>query len=219
MDVGRFYSATIWTPKEMTLKGIAVRIGEKSEASILFDTELLRVVCGWTGEFLEFNPARYGIIGPPKVGKEIAFHSPRQPGWSREGQFADPRPKPFGPLPRKWAKYRGLHLHGNRVVFEYTVGSKQVVVLESPWIETVGDRRFVTRELEIAPSEEELELLVAEPGSKVELVADAAFVKLTSGGEKSPTTAKVAVHDKTLRLKLLFPVGQVSNLPVLNTAH
>lgn len=91
MDVGQFYSATIWTPKEMTLKGIAVRIGEKSEASILFDTELLRVVCGWTGEFLEFNPARYGIISPPKVGKDIAFHSPRQPGWSREGQFADPR--------------------------------------------------------------------------------------------------------------------------------
>ncbi len=212
MDVGQFYSATIWTPKEMTLKGIAVRIGEKSEASILFDTELLRVVCGWSGEFLEFNPARYGIISPPKVGKEIVFHSPRQPGWSREGQFKDPRPKPFGPLPREWAKYRGLHLHGDRVVFEYTVGPKQVVVLESPWMETVGDRRFVTRELEIAPSEEELELLVAEAGSKVELVADAAFVKLASGGLKSPITAKVAAHNKTVRLKLLFPVGQVSNL-------
>src|SRR5690349_16723791 len=49
MDVGRFYSATIATPQEMTLKGIAVRIGENSEAAVLFDTELLRVVCGWSG--------------------------------------------------------------------------------------------------------------------------------------------------------------------------
>ncbi|MFM9966249.1 MAG: DUF6797 domain-containing protein [Planctomycetaceae bacterium] len=207
MDVGRFYSATIWTPKEMTLKGIAVRIGEKSEASILFDTELLRVVCGWTGEFLEFNPARFGIIGPPKVGKEIAFHSPRQPGWSRDGQFRDPRPKPFGPLPREWAKYRGLHLHGDRVVFEYTVGPQQIVVLESPWVETVGDRKFFSRELEIAPSASELELLVGETGSKVELVADAAVVTLDRGDGNRPITAKVAPHDEVVTLKLLFPIS------------
>ena len=212
MDVGRFYSATIWTPKEMTLKGIAVRIGEKSEASILFDTELLRVVCGWTGEFLEFNPARYGIIGPPKVGKEIAFHSPRQPGWSREGAFKDPRPKPFGPLPREWAKYRGLHLHGDRVVFEYTVGPQPVVVLESPWVETVGDRKVFTRELEIAPSTSELELLVGETGSKVELVADAAVVTMDRGDGNRPITAKVVPHDKVVTLKLLFPISASSVL-------
>ncbi len=215
MDVGRFYSATIWTPKEMTLKGIAVRIGEKSEASVMFDTELLRVVCGWSGEFLEFNPARYGIIGPPKVGKEIAFHSPRQPGWSREGAFKDPRPKPFGPLPREWAKYRGLHLHGDRVVFEYTVGPKQIVVLESPWVETIGDRKFVTRELEIAPSDSEMELLVAEGGSQVELVADAAIVTLNRGDTKSPITAKIVAHDKAVRLKLLFPISANSTASVL----
>ncbi len=215
MDVGRFYSATIWTPKEMTLKGIAVRIGEKSEASILFDTELLRVVCGWTGEFLEFNPARYGIIGPPKVGKEIAFHSPRQPGWSREGTFKDPRPKPFGPLPREWAKYRGLHLHGDRVVLEYTVGPKQVVVLESPWVETVGDRKFFTRELEIAPSASELEVLVAEAGSQVELVADAAVATMDRGDGNRPITAKVVPHDKVVTLKLLFPISANSASSVL----
>ena len=217
MDVGRFYSATIWTPKEMTLKGIAVRIGEKSEASILFDTELLRVVCGWTdnGKFLEFNPARYGIIGPPKVGKEIAFHSPRQPGWSREGAFKDPRPKPFGPLPREWAKYRGLHLHGDRVVFEYTVGPQQVAVLESPWVETVGDRKFFTRELEIAPSTSELEVLVAEAGSKVELVADAAVVSMDRGDGNRAITAKVVSHDKVVTLKLLFPISANSASSVL----
>ena len=204
MDVGRFYSATIWTPQEMTLKGIAVRIGEKSEASILFDTELLRVVCGWTGEFLEFNPARYGIIGPPKVGKEIAFHSPRQPGWSRDGAFQDPRPKPFGPLPREWAKYRGLHLHGDRIVFEYSVGPKQVVVLDSPWIETLGDDKVFSRELEIEPSDTDLEVLVAAAGTPVKLVCEPNVAVLDRRAEQ-PITAKVAKHDQPVRLKLLFP--------------
>lgn len=209
MDVGRFYSATIWTPKEMTLKGIAVRIGENSEASILFDTELLRVVCGWTGEFLEFNPARYGIIGPPKVGKEIAFHSPRQPGWSSAGQFTDSRPKPFGPLPREWAKYRGLHLHGDRVVFEYTVGPKPVVVLESPWIETIDDEKVFSRELEIEASDTELELLVTSAGEPVKLICEPNVATLEKR-EDRPITAKVAKHDQPVRLKLLFPFSAKS---------
>lgn len=209
MDVGQFYSATIWTPKEMTLKGIAVRIGEKSEASILFDTELLRVVCGWTGEFLEFNPARYGIIGPPKVGKDIAFHSPRQPGWSREGQFNDPRPKPFGPLPREWAKYRGLHLHGDRVVFEYTVGLQQIVVLESPWIETIDGEKVFSRELEIAASDTELELLLTSAGELVKLICEPNVATLEKQ-EGHPITAKVAKHDQPVRLKLLFPFSAKS---------
>ncbi len=209
MDVGRFYSATIWTPNEMTLKGIAVRIGEKSEASVLFDTELLRVVCGWTGEFLEFNPARYGIIGPPKVGKEIAFHSPRQPGWSRARNFADPRPRPFGPLPREWAKYRGLYLHGDRVVFEYTVGPKQVVVLESPWIETIDDEKVFSRELEIAASDTELQLLVTSAGEPVKLICEPSVAMLDKR-EGHPITATVAKHDQPVRLKLLYPFSATS---------
>ena len=206
MDVGRFYSATIWTPQEMTLKGIAVRIGEKSEASILFDTELLRVVCGWSGDgkFLEFNPARYGIISPPKIGAEPAFHSPRQPGWSRDGEFRDPRPKPFGPLPREWAKYRGLHLHGDRVVFEYTVGPKQIIVLESPWIETLGEEKVFSRELEIEPSDTDLEVLVAAAGTPVKLVCDPNVATLNQHADR-PITAKVAKHDQPVRFKLLYP--------------
>jgi cytochrome c2 len=210
MDVGRFYSATIATPQEMTLKGIAVRVGEKSEAAVLFDTELLRVVCGWpVGEgknFLEFNPARYGIIGPPKPNGPIAFHSPRQPGWSRDGEFRDPRPKPFGPLPREWAKYRGLHLHGDRVVFEYTVGSKQVVVLESPWIEAIGEEKVFSRELEIAPSDTELELLIAVAGTPVNLVCEPNVATLDRRDGR-PITAKVAKHDQSVRLKVLLPLS------------
>jgi glucose/arabinose dehydrogenase/cytochrome c553 len=216
MDVGQFYSATIWTPQEMTLKGIAVRVGEKSEGAVLFDTELLRVVCGWdaSDKFLEFNPARYGIIGPPKVGSTPAFHSPRQPGWARDEKFDDPRSKPFGPLPREWAKYRGLHRHGDRIVFEYTVGPKQVVVLESPWIETLGNEKVFSRELEIEPSDTELELLVASAGTPVKLVCepDAATLSRKDG---RPVTAKVAKHNRTVRINLLLPLSANSASLVL----
>lgn len=208
MDVGQFYSATIWTPHEMTLKGIAVRIGEQSEGAILFDTELLRVVCGWSGgTFLEFNPARYGIIGPPKVGKDIAFHSPRQPGWARDGKFDDPRSKPFGPLPRDWAKYRGLHRHGDRVVFEYSVGPKQVIVLESPWLETLDGEKVFSRELEIEASDTKLELLVAERGTPVKLVCDENVATLEQNDGKSPITVTVPPHTQAVRLTLYFPAS------------
>ncbi len=217
MDVGRFYSATIWTPTEMTLKGIAVRVGEKQEASVLFDTELLRVTCGWSGEFLKFDPARFGIIGPPRIGAPPVFSSPRQPGWTHEGSWKDPRPKPFGPLPRQWAKYRGLYQHGDRIVFKYTVGLKEVEVLESPWLETIDGSMFITRELEIAPSADELELLVAAAGAKVELVVDATVGTLDRGDGKEPITAKVAKHEQPVRLKLLFPLSVKSVSSVSKT--
>jgi hypothetical protein len=217
MDVGQFYSATIATPQEMTLKGIAVRIGERSDAAILFDTELLRVVCGWSGKFLEFNPARHGIIGPPKIGGTTAFHSPRQPGWSRDGKFDDPRSKPFGPLPRDWAKYRGLHVHGNRVVFEYTVGPNQVVVLESPWIETLGEEKVISRELEIAASDSDLELLVASSGTPIKLICEPNVATLNQHDGR-PITVNVAKHDQPVSLKLLLPSSVKSASSVFQQA-
>ena len=52
MDYGPFVSATVgapWPADNVTLKGIAIRLGKQKDAGILFDTELLRVSAGWTG--------------------------------------------------------------------------------------------------------------------------------------------------------------------------
>jgi hypothetical protein len=54
-------------------------------------------------------------------------------------------------LPAAWAKYRGLHLYGRKVVLSYSVGS--VNVLESPGTVTREGLRFMTRTIEFDKAE------------------------------------------------------------------
>ena len=101
------------------------------------------------------------------------------PGWSKGDDFADPRPLPqgprkadvkpgepffadvpFGPLPRAWAKYRGLYLSGDRVVFAYAVG--EAALLESADLETVGDQTLITRTFNVITPGAASSLLVAD---------------------------------------------------------
>ena len=35
----------------------------------------------WTGGFLKFDPARYGIIAPPQMDGEVQFLSSPDAGW------------------------------------------------------------------------------------------------------------------------------------------
>jgi hypothetical protein len=74
-----------------------------------------------------------------------------------EPLFAD---VPFGPLPRSWAKYRGLYLSGDHVVFVYTVG--QAALLESPDLETVKDEALITRTFNVLTPGDASSLLVAD---------------------------------------------------------
>ncbi len=128
MDVGPFLSTSLGPPlapaawHDPVYKAIVVRVGSKRQASISYDTELLRATAGWTG-FLRFDPARFGIIGAPRPDGPITFVTPSLPGWSLKEEFpnfrADHR---YGPLPKEAAHYEGLYRHGQRVVIEYTVG-------------------------------------------------------------------------------------------------
>jgi hypothetical protein len=145
-QVGQFLGATIQTPRRPTYKGVAVKVGPGQEAAVCFDTTLLRYSAGWTGGFLKFYPARYGLIQPPSPEGSVRFTSEAVPGWAKDGSFADPRPLRLGPLPRDWAHYQGLYLSGERVVFSYTAGS--VTVLDSPWFETEGGLAVFSRSLQ-----------------------------------------------------------------------
>ncbi len=171
MDYGRFLSASYATQEtkgadgklikgQTTIetrtgcavdKGIAVQLGEKA-GGVIFDTDLCRMSGGWTGGWVKLKGVAFdGPHGPnpaPADGAQMVFQINPGPGWSKGGDFAEPRalPKgprkndvkpgepffsdvPFGPLPREWAKYRGLYLHGDRVVFTYTVGTAGVMEL------------------------------------------------------------------------------------------
>lgn len=207
-DVGPFLSATIATPGTATYKGITIKVGEHQEAAVCFDTDLLRASAAWTDGFVKINPARYGIGGPLGVGGEIVFATPSAPGWSKDGSFADPRARPFGPLPRAWAQWRGLYLSGSRVVLEYTVG--EVEVRELPWCETKDGVLAITRTFEIGPSRTPFTLVVCAAGEALTAVRADVGKLATEGGI---VRLEVPAHDAVLRVKLFVSKGPASARP------
>ncbi len=185
MDYGRFLSATYNNAEGKPTfdkkgcaanKGIAIKLGKDVDGTMLFDTDLLRMAGGWTGGFVKTMGVAYdGAHGPnpkPADNAQIVFQTnPQSPGWSKGDDFKDPRKLPsgpgaahvpFGPLPREWAKYKGLYLSGDNVVVAYTVGT--AAILEMPGAEKSGDTVSLTRSFNVLSKGDASSLLVAEGG-------------------------------------------------------
>jgi len=112
-------------------KGIALKVG--NDAYVCFDTDLLRMSAGWTGRFLNFDGVTFsGSHGNnPTIAGEQKFGTKVLPGFSDEaGKFTDPRPEPFGPVPASLARWNGLYVNGNDVIFSYTIAGTKI--LECP---------------------------------------------------------------------------------------
>lgn len=176
MDFG---PALFWTlqaePGNIAYKGIAVRLDEgpggvsKGSKWLLYDHDTMRVAAAWTGDkfvdwkgiaFDQSHGTHTSIVG------DIAYTNPVGPGWARpgDGSFEEVRllgrdEKPYGPLPRDWAHYKGLFLHGNRAIIHYTVGDAEIH--ELPGYEMNGVETVFTRTLEIGKSSEDLKLRIA----------------------------------------------------------
>ena len=130
---GPFVSGHIATAKGSTHKGIAIRVGDKGEGTIVFDTDLCTWRAGWTGGFLKTGPARYGLINPLYPHGKSLFANPATPGVAdAKGSFADPRKVKHGPLPQAYARYKGLYVGGNRIVVRYDLGETEI--FDSPWM-------------------------------------------------------------------------------------
>ena len=135
MDHGPFASTTISTDplstsSIMVYKGIAVKVGDDdSEATMVFDTDLMRVAGAWTGGFLHWYEARTNLQEFPSPAGFPHFNTSQGPGWTRTGQFNDPRRWPYGPMPDGWVQYKGLYVHGDHVVFSYSLGRSELLEL------------------------------------------------------------------------------------------
>ena len=159
MDYGPFLTASIEAPQPHTniaYKGIAINLGAAAGSpqneAIVFDTDLLRYAAGWSGHFVALKGVVFdGEHGAhPHIDGRQLFGNPPAPGWARDGSFTDPREQPYGPLPRSWAHWRGLYLHGRQVIFSYTVAD--MPVLEMPGLERHDDLAAFTRTLNLGPS-------------------------------------------------------------------
>ncbi len=128
-DIGNFHAAVLPLPGGTVAKGLSIRIGAHGEAAVGYDTATAAMRAGWTGGFLKFDGARYGLGGSPRPAGEFTFSSASVP---------------WGGAPVRW---RGLHVNGPRVVLDYEVGKTRV--LEAPWCETRGGFTAFTRHLEV----------------------------------------------------------------------
>ena len=168
-----------WTcqvrPGNIAYKGIAIRLDEgpggvsKGRAWMLYDHDTMRVAAAWSGEgFVDWKGIAFdGTHGThTSIVGEVAWANPVGPGWANPatGSWDDPRlvgrdGKRHGPLPREWARYRGLHLYGDRAVLSYTVGATEV--LDSPGMAKSGEALVFKRILNIGPTPQALALRVA----------------------------------------------------------
>ena len=183
MDYGPSLMATVEAGdhgENIAYKGIAVRLDagpggvSRGRAWALYEHDTLRLAALWTGEsFIDWQGINFNGKHQvhPRVAGEALLANPSGPGWSspETGSFADPRPlgrdgRPFGPLPRHWAHYRGLYHNGSRVILSYTIGA--TAVLESPGLDARADKPVFTRAFELGPRSHELVLQVAHlPGA------------------------------------------------------
>lgn len=140
-DVGNFLTSTLKVPNGTVTKTLSIRLGEQGEAGICFDLANLNVRAGWTGGFLKFDAARFGLLNLPQIDGDVQFVAPDGAGWlDHTGRFT------------------GFHAHGKRVVLEYELN--KTTVRETPWFETHGDASLFIRTLEVGPHDEELNLKI-----------------------------------------------------------
>ncbi len=176
MDFGPFL---MWTyevaPNNIAYKGIAVRLDpgpggvSKGRAWMIYDHDTLRVAAASSGEsFIDWKGIAFdGSHGThTSITGNRAWVNPVGPGWAHpeSGSWEDPRllgrdGKPYGPLPKSWARYRGVHASGDRVVLQYTIGETEV--LESPGFIDYGAVPIFTRTIEVGPSRRDLALRAA----------------------------------------------------------
>src|SRR5262245_11260729 len=167
VDRGPTFSGTVragFPGDNYAMKGIVVSLGQETNAFVCFDADLLRMSVAWTGDYLKFGNYMKEIVHPqpPQVAGTPMFATAPGPGWPKDRSFADPRPNQQGPLPKDWAKYRGLFLHERQVVFSYTVGASEV--LDLPGFEVLDGLKVFTRTLEMKQLMEQTVLICQVPG-------------------------------------------------------
>ena len=179
-------------------KGLAVRLnpggGGVSRGShwALFDHDTLRYAAGWSGSgFIDWRGIHFDgqhQVHPKLVG-ELQVTNPVGPGWAdpETGSFSDLRlrgrdDRPYGPLPRKWARFLGTYSYGDQTVISYSVGDANILELEGLENESAGKINAYTRTLEISRSSRDLLARIAQADVSAAVVGDARVSLVTHDG-------------------------------------
>ncbi len=185
--------ALFWTLQveegNIAQKGIAIRLDDgpggvtKGRAWMIYDHDTLRLAAATTGGFVDWRGIAFdGSHGThTSLTGERHLVNPDAPGWAGpDGRWDAPRVqgrdgKSYGPIPREWAHYEGLYLHGTKTVISATVHG--VPVLESPaWLD-YGATPVFLRTLNVGASVTPLLLRVAPVSVQVLLTGDGTLKK------------------------------------------
>lgn len=131
-------------------KGIAIRVSP--EATMLWDTDLLRYAAGWTGGYITTTGVAFDAAHGkhPNLNGDQKFGTIHGPGVAgSDGDFSDRRPEPYGPLSAELARWDGLYVHGMKVLLNYTVRGTKIA--EEPGsVASEGEVAF-TRTIRLTP--------------------------------------------------------------------
>ncbi len=223
MDYGQFLTASIEVSKgNIAHKGVAIRLdgseGGISSGSefVVFDTDTLRYAAGWVGpDFIDWRSIVFDGSHQthPRLRGDLVFSNPIAPGWGKpgEGGFEDPRVRgrdgvAYGPLPRSWARWKGLYVYGDQVVLSYSIGG--VDILERPLSEINAGVTAFIRTLDIGLRPGDLMLQVAhDPEGAVELHATGSGRRVALLRRKQPANEERAAtagvnFDGTTRVEI-----------------
>lgn len=207
----------------LAYKAIALRLdaGEggiaRGRVWAAFEHDTLRFAGAWNGEgFIDWHGINFDgrhVVRPRTVGT-LAVETADGPGWANPatGDFADLRVRGldgrrFGPLPRTWARYRGLYRHGARTVIAYDIGD--AAILEGYEL-APGSDSTVVRTLNIGKSSRDLAFRAANAGSPFTLVGDARVQRRTEDGFE---VVRIPAAATPLNLALVYgdaPAGSVT---------
>jgi len=122
-------------------KGLSIRIGESQQAAVCYDTQKLDLRAAWTGAFLKFSAARFGLNAAPEIAGEILFAGLSSPSGTED-----------------LVQYQGLWRNGTRTVLQYRIGKTEI--LESPWLLERNGQLAISRSFERSPSAETISIPV-----------------------------------------------------------
>jgi hypothetical protein len=205
-------------------KGIALRLDagaggvSRGKSWALFDHDTLRFAAAWTGDgFIDWKGIHFNgqhQVHPKLIG-ERHVENPVGPGWAdpASGSFHDPRflgrdQRPYGPLPRPWARFKGVYAYGDQTVLAYSVGDAPILELAGAELDA-KKRSVFTRTLEVGKSSRDLIARIAPESVAVAVVGDARVSAVKQDGFHIVTIPAAATPT---RVKVLMSKGAAAEL-------
>ncbi len=143
-DVGPFLASNLQLPSRTLAKGLTIQVGSNHEGAVAYDLGDCSWQAAWLGQFLSFDPGRFGLIGAPKPGGSLLPIAPAKPTW-----------------PGAKVEYVGLHRAESRVILESRVDG--IHVFESPGLKTSDLGSVFFRQFRLEAHSRPIQLRVAGP--------------------------------------------------------